>query len=226
MQTAKYTVNPRSVTRFGGTIGAGNIGAAYKYELSPADREPLSRFLDRMRPLVPSGHEFAGSIPSPALIGFRRYSDAVIGRGDLQERITSGITCLEALFLKDKERADLSYRLSLRVACLLRLIGLHGLTVEGHVHEAYGIRSNYIHGGPGDPSTMRRADPLCRHILDYARLAVIIFLQLKGSMDKNEILNRLDGGLLEEKKLEKLKASIAALLLPVAPRAASPDGSS
>lgn len=192
--------------------------APYKYELGSADEQPLSSFLDRVRPLVPSGLEPDGSTLAPALIGFRRHSDAVVGRGDLQERITSGITCLEALFLKDKERSDLSYRLSLRVASLLKLIGFRGLEVEKHVHEAYGIRSNYIHGGTGDPAIMERADHLCRQILDYARIAVLVFLQLGGSMEKDDIVSRLDGGLLEEKRLEKLKASLATLLLPSALR--------
>lgn len=219
VQSVRYAVRPRSIIRFGGTIGAGSVGAAYKYELGSSDAETLSKFLDRMRPLVPSEHEPGASTPSPVVIGFRRYSEAVLARGDLQERITSGITCLEALFLKDKERADLSYRLSLRVAGLLRLVGFHGLTVKEHVHEAYDIRSQYIHGGTGDPATLRRADELCRHVLDYARVALVIFLQLAGSLDKNEIVSRLDGGLLEEKKLEKLKASAAALLIPSASHA-------
>jgi hypothetical protein len=225
--SVKYTVSPKSIIRSGGVLGGtGNVGAPYKYELSSSDGEPLPKFLDRMRPLLPSGFEPGGSALSPALIGFRRYSDAVIGRGDVQERITAGITCLEALFLKDKERADLSNCLSLRVAALLKLIGLRGLEVEKHVHDAYDIRSHYIHGGPGDPATMQRADQLCRHALDYARIAVVIFLQLgEVVMDKDEIVSRLDGGLLEEKRLEKLKANLANLAVPVALQAVSPQGS-
>lgn len=215
VHSMKYVVTPKSVIRSGGTLGtSGSVAAPYKYELGSADGEPLSRFLDRVRPLVPSGLEPGDSPLSPALIALRRYSDAVVGRGDLQERITSGITCLEALFLKDKERADLSYRLSLRVASLLGLIGFRGLEVQKHVHEAYGIRSNYIHGGAGDPATMQRGDHLCRKVLDYARIAVLVFLQLGGSMEKDDIVSRLDDGLLEEKRLEKLRDRLGTLLLP------------
>jgi hypothetical protein len=219
-------VSPKSIIRRGAVIGSsGSVAAPYKYELGIADEGPLATFLDRMRPLVPSGYEPGGEALSPALIGFRRYSDAVVGRGDAQERITAGITCLEALFLKDKERSDLSYRLSLRVASLLKLIGFRGLEVEKHVHEAYDIRSHYIHGGAGDSATTQRADQLCRNVLDYARIAVVIFLQLGGSMEKSDIVSRLDDGLLEEKRLEKLKLKLATLQLPGTPLAATTESS-
>jgi len=221
----KHVVSPKSIIRSGVIIGpGGNVAAPYKYSLNLSDPDPLSRFLDRVRPLVPTGYEPGGSTLPPALIGFRRYSDALIGRGDVQERITAGITCLEALFLKDRERADLSYRLSLRAAALLRLIGFRGLEVEKRVHDAYDIRSHYIHGGAGDPAMLHKADQLCRHVLDYARIAVLIFLQLGGSMDKDDIVSRLDGGLLEEKRLDKLKACLAPLLLPGIPQVDSAEG--
>ncbi|MGA2040197.1 MAG: hypothetical protein ABSH42_13045 [Bryobacteraceae bacterium] len=210
-----YRVQPTSILRIGGVFGGGlDRGGHYKYELGAADEAPLTEFLKRMQPLMPSVFEPHALAQTPVLIGLRRFSAAVIGPNDIQERITSGITCLEALFLRDKERSELSFRLSQRVAALLRLLGHNGIMVQGEVHEAYGIRSEYIHGGAGDPSKAQHNEKLCRQILDYARVALIVFLQIETMMSKSELLNRLDEGLLEERRLEKLKAVLASVFLP------------
>lgn len=215
VRETEYSLRPHSIYRFGGTFGSPHVfGSSYKYELAAADEKQLTEFVGRMRALVPNEYGAPETAASPVNIAFRRYTDAVLGRGDVQERITSGITCLEALFLKAKERAELSHRLSLRVAALLKLIGLDALAIQGHVHQAYEIRSTYIHGGTLDTEKTQNAEELCRRVLDYARIAVIIFLQLREQMEKSEIINRLDDGCLEDRKLEKLKSLLAGLILP------------
>lgn len=218
VRAAEYSLKPNSIYRFGGTFGASHVfGSPYKYELAVADEPQLTEFVHRMRAFVPDEYDTAETATSPVNIAFRRYTDAVLGRGDVQERITSGITCLEALFLKAKERAELSHRLSLRVASLLRLVGLDALSVQGRVHQAYDIRSTYIHGGALDTEKAQSAEELCRRVLDYARMAVVIFLQLREHMEKNEIINRLDDGCLEDRKLGKLKDALAGLVVPREP---------
>jgi hypothetical protein len=213
----RFRVEPTSILNLGAIIGGGlDRGGPYKYELGAGDEAPLTEFLTRMQPLMPSVFELQKLAQTPVLIGLRRYSAAVIGHYDIQERITSGITCLEALFLRDKERSELSFRLSQRVAFLLKLLGYNGIMVQGEVHEAYGIRSEYIHGGAGDPSKAQHNERLCRRTLDYARVALIVFLQLEKMMGKSELLNRLDEGLLEEKRIEKLKTVLASVFLPPA----------
>jgi len=215
VRATEYSLRPKSIYRFGGTFGGSfNLGSPYKYELGVVDEEQLTEFIRQIRTVVPNEYDSPIAATSPANVAFRRYTDAVLGRGDAQERITSGITCLEALFLKSKERAELSYRLSQRVAALLRLIGLNALSVQGQVHQAYDIRSTYIHGGALDTDKTQSAEELCRRVLDYARMAVVIFLQLSEKTDKNEIINRLDDGCLDEQKLEKLRGLLVGLVIP------------
>ena len=130
----------------------------------------------------------------------------------MEGRITAAITCLEALFLKGVERSELSHKLSLRVASLLRLLDFNPLEVQRYVQQAYEIRSTHIHGGQVEKDRMRNADSLCRKILEYARLSVVIFLQLKNKVEKDEFIGKLDRSLLETKSIDGIKKTLEQLV--------------
>jgi hypothetical protein len=214
VRTIKYSIKPKSIFRFGGTHTSGHLGSAYKFPLAAEDRELLQTFVTRIKPLLPD--EFSSTQPevSPADLAFRRFSDAVLRGGNIEEQITSAITCLEALFLKSRERTELSHKLSLRVASLLRLLGLRPLEVQEQVHQAYEIRSTYIHGSVIEKDKLHNADNLCRKVLDYARMCVVVFLQMKQTSDKDEFINKLDRALLEAKSMERIKTQLSKLVIP------------
>ena len=76
------------------------------------------------------------------------------------------------------------------------------------------IRSTYIHGGQADKERLRDAQDLCRKVLEYARLSTVIFLQLKGIVEKDEFLSKLDRALLEPKSLERIEKQLKELIIP------------
>ena len=49
---------------------------------------------------------------------------------------------------------------------------------------------------------------LCDEIVEYARLSLLIFLQLKSQITKDQLINKLDNSLLDENASEKLKKII------------------
>jgi len=157
----------------------------------------------QIKPLMLIDHRQTEVVKNPADLAFNRYSEAIFVAGSLVVRITAGITCLEALFLKGPERSELSYKLSLRVASLLRLFGFNALEVQTNIHRAYEIRSTHIHGGEVEKERLKDADDLCRKILEYSRLAVLTFLQLQSTVAKDEFLGNWTGLFLSQSHWRK-----------------------
>jgi hypothetical protein len=202
----------RSITRSGGIIGPSDrFSPIYQFELSSAEQNKLAEFVTIFESLVPDPFSSSGIKAEAAHIAFERYSDALFRAGPIESRITSGITCLEALFLKKGERNELVYKLAIRVAALLRLIGKPALDVQRHVTKAYGIRSTYIHGGISDATKVADSENLCRDVLNYGRLALQIFLQLKTTTAKEDLISKIDESLLDSTGSEAVKSIVGPL---------------
>ncbi|HXT12809.1 MAG TPA: hypothetical protein VN873_14705 [Candidatus Angelobacter sp.] len=211
----KYSVSPNSILRPHFVAGSPrHTSAPYKYALSRSDGENLQQFFSQLKPLVPSDLGTSQTAKKPEDLAFLRFSDAVLAGGAIESRITAAITCLEALYLKGEERSELSHKLSLRAASLLRLLKLNALEVQAQIHRAYEIRSTHIHGGQVEKERLKDGTRLCRDILEYARFTVLIFLQLKGKVEKDEFINKLDRALLETKSLERVERSLEELIIP------------
>ena len=125
----------------------------------------------------------------------------------IENRITSAITCFEALYLKGKEREELSHRLCQRAAALLRLMDFTPLEVYNKLNQAYDIRSTFIHGSQSE-FEHQKAQDLCKTVLEYARISLLIFFQLKEAINKEELINKLDNSLLDDRALIKIKELI------------------
>lgn len=205
---AKYSVTTDSILRPGFSIGSNQrLPGAYKYSLSDIDTQLVETFVVRIKPTLQAGFG-TEQTRQPADMAFMRYSDAVSGGNSIEARITSAITCLEALYLKGEERSELSHKLSLRIASLLRLLGLNPLEIQNQVHRAYDIRSTHIHGGQVDKERLKDGNDLCQKVLEYARLSVVVFLQLKEKVEKDEFINKLDRALLDTKSLERVEKQL------------------
>jgi hypothetical protein len=162
---------------------------------------PFSSLLNKMKRLLPIPFE----TPADSLsIAFQRYKDALLQPVTTESQITSLITCLEALYLKADERMELTHRLGQRVSALLRFHGFTPLEVYNDVRQAYDIRSTFIHGSQIEKEKQQSAQELCKEIMEYARVSLLIFFQLKDA-EKDKVINRLDNSLLDENALQKVK---------------------
>jgi len=144
---------------------------------------------------------------SPQAIALERFCDSLLYPGKLESRITSAINSLEAIYLKKDERAELSHRLGQRASILLSFFGYNStIKTYNDIHRAYMIRSNYIHGSVNDNESRDQSiNDLTKRIIDYARISILIFLQLMPTIEKDTLINKIDNSLLDNKARDKLR---------------------
>lgn len=205
----KSTLSAKSIIQFAfGTSPNIVVGAIYKEGFSASDVDSFKSFVHTMTPLLAAdkAEEMNASNKATSIgIALSRYKEALLQPGLVESRITSAITCFEALYLKAHERMELSHRLAQRVAALLRLIDFEPLKVYGEVTRAYEIRSTFIHGSPIDADQKTSAQKLCDAIMNYARISLVLLLQLQSKVDKEGFISKLDNSLMDEKALSRLR---------------------
>lgn len=193
--------------------------AVYKYGLAANDVECLRAFLDKIKPVLLALNDIGESPPvegvSSLSIALERYKDALLRQASIESKITSAITCFEALYLKSKERMELAHRLSQRVSALLRLLGFIPLRAYNELSRAYEIRSTFIHGSQIDRDQRRSAVQLCETVMEYARISLVVLLQLQEVMDKEALISKLDNSLLDDNAQQKIQHALEGdLLIP------------
>lgn len=183
------------------------VFALYKYGLKNADSADWIKFQSIMKDKIPKD-----SAGNPTILGtdhssiaLTRYKEAIIFNRSVENRITSSITSLEALFLKPKERMELSHRLSQRVSLMLGFFGFKPIEVYRNLMRAYEIRSTFVHGGAIPKEERSESVELFKKIVNYVRISQIIFFQIENKIDKENLINKLDNALLDGDALEKTK---------------------
>jgi hypothetical protein len=120
--------------------------------------------------------------------------------------VASAIACLEALFLENVQ-VEMSYRLGMRVAGLMRCFGYPSLGVQAVVRNAYNVRSKYVHGDEQDKEwSPQKLLELSRSISDYARLALLTFCQLRGKLPRQQLMASVERSLLDDQSRTELCA--------------------
>lgn len=197
-------ISPQSILRYGGVSGS-RYSTSYRYGLFKEDTEVLNSLIARLEPTLDKDFGVMNKNEKLMHLTLKRYRDALLQPVTIEARITSAITCLESLFLKENEMLELSHRLSQRVTALLRVYNLSPLEVYKNVKHAYGIRSKYIHGGEIKKEQIQSANELCKIIIDYARISILNFIQLQEKFNKENLINKLDDSVLDEKVLSDFK---------------------
>ena len=199
--------NPHSIVgAMGGILSQINIiSAHFKYGLTEGDAGNLTKFIDKLEPLIYSKLiDKAADEADYINIAYDRFCDALLKSVVPENRLTTGIMALEALYLKEEEMSELTEKLSLRVALALEPFGYETLEVYHLVKRAYDIRSRFVHGSKVE---QKDVGVLPEKILDYCRVSIIMFLQLQNELDKDKIINLLNKSLLdcdEKKKFHKI----------------------
>jgi hypothetical protein len=169
-----------------------------RYVLEAADAERLSQFVDvylaPMKSVVRREKSPKGRHLQTA---FAKYKNSIVDRLDPEETTAEAIAAFEALMLKGSEKTEIVDKLSQRVAILLRHFGNAPLEVRRHMKDAYNVRSEYVHG-----STVTLPDNELRSlswiIVDYARVATLVMLQLSADMKKDDILTLIDDSTIDD----------------------------
>jgi len=195
-----------SILQFGGYHSRSGVQETFKYPLSKADIPKLGRFIEVVSTLVPKKlFEPTTEQVDYSMIAIQRYNDAVMKPEIMESRLSLAIMALESLYLKEKEREELEHRLSQRISRLLGLYGYEPLEVFNTMKQSYSIRSSYVHGSPILDERLGEVSKLVGMVTEYTRHSIIVFLQLKPKIEKDNLLSLIDNSLLSDKALDKLK---------------------
>jgi hypothetical protein len=203
----KMDLSPKSILANGGIIGSGQrFSLAYRYPISNKDITKFAELIRRIKILLPKEPLSASSTEiDPINIALQRYNDALLKPESIESKITSTITCFEALYLKAEERMELSHRLGQRVAALLGFFNFTALEVYNNLNRSYDIRSTFIHGSLIKAEKQKDIAQLVEKILNYARISLLLFLQLKSTIDKESLICKIDNSLLDSYARSKLE---------------------
>ena len=123
--------------------------------------------------------------------------------------ITGHFSSLEALYLYPSEQQEMSYRLRMRVAKLLDLIGYNPDEVREKIKDAYEVRSTYVHGGILKQKDRRKLErkyvdisEFSKTIIDYLRASIVAFLRKRN---KDILIQKIDDSLLDNRKENEVK---------------------
>ena len=197
------------------TLGSGiSATAGERYVIKQEDEDRLKMFWRTMSHTIPNGfYDFQKQV-SHLTLAYDRYSDAILHNGIVERRIANAVMGLEALLLGETQ--ELNYRLGLRIAKALSLVGKKPLEVRQRIHDAYRIRSLFAHGGHLSYKEKARLErrygdmkKFTLPLFDYLRSLIILMISLH--CDKEEVIDLLDDALIDQEKHESLKSRVSPL---------------
>lgn len=116
-----------------------------KYTLNDAEKGDFVKFLNLYRE-VKTSPSSNGVFANNVMVAIKRFTYAY-ERLSIEDKLIDSVIGFEALFLKNDEREDMRYRLSLRTACFLENEKDKRVETFDFIHDAYGKRSKIVHGG-------------------------------------------------------------------------------
>ncbi|MBI2936968.1 MAG: hypothetical protein HYY22_02045 [Thaumarchaeota archaeon] len=178
-----------------------------RYTIKDDEVTGLQSFFNELHPKIYSLYEEKSE--SPIAIALKRYQDA-LELMPLNEvnKITTAIMCLEALYLKAREREELTYRLSSRIAKVSSLIGYQALEIKAKISQAYSMRSTFVHGGALPKKDVENASNLLPMILEMCRVSLSLFLLLSPELTKDSLLSLIDDSMISVDSHNKLQKTI------------------
>ena len=210
ISTVRTKWNPTSLLQFGGTsFKTSPLAATFKYELNKDDEKKLQTFFEIIEPKIPLEVVEKGIGETNFItIAFDRYNNSLLKPDIPESRLASAIMCLEALYLKDVEMGELAERLSQRTAVAISFFGYNSLEVFNILKKSYEIRSRFVHGSKIEKEERKDLIKLAEKVIDYARVSIIMFLQIQETIEKDKFISMLNNSLLDEKAKKKLNEII------------------
>ncbi len=187
-----------------------------KYMINPAREERLVYFWQRMSQMLPyEGYGYGSSKEeiSPINIAFQRYSDALVADNQVVERrITNVMMGLESLYLSN-ESSEISYRLRMRVAKVLGLLGKDPYKAKQAVNHAYSVRSSFSHGDNISKDVRKEIDKaydgnlnvLLKVVLDLLRISIIFHVVAHEQFNKQSLVKLMEDAAIDDSKEAELK---------------------
>ncbi len=198
-----------------GTITSRGTSRQHKYSIAQGDVAHLRRFWKRVSPVLPQVvFEPSAEEADCVSIAYHRYCNAVLQGGLWERRVATAVMGLEALFLEGD--GELKYRLGLRVARVLGLLGLDPHKVTKELRDAYDVRSKYVHGSALSKAKKKTIGAGCDgqnvftlNVFNYLRLSILVWLVIspgnKKPLSKRELLQLIDRSMVDSSQARVLE---------------------
>lgn len=208
----QYSISTDSIIHMGvSTLTKGKLLGSDKYLITKDDVKSIKTFCVNMKKakLPESIYHRSQVEPDELSIAYDRYSDS-LETHILEKRISSAVMGLEALYLSPSEQQEMSYRLRMRVAELLGLIGYKQIEVRERMKDAYEVRSRYVHRGILRQKDKQKLESkygnlneFSKTIMDYLRASIVALLLRRTG--KTSLIQRIDDSFLDSKKEDEIK---------------------
>jgi len=178
----------------------------YEYQVKMEEEALLIKFFQKLKPILKSilPHSyFKGNYLD---IAFHRYKDSLLRSEVNVNRMVSAISCLEAL-LSDSS-SKITYKISIHVAGLLRFFGFNSTKVFEKMKMAYNIRSKLLHGSKLKDNLLEFSKNHTHEIVNYARICLLVCLQLKDKINKEKLIDKIDYAFLDDTANKQLRELI------------------
>jgi hypothetical protein len=196
----------KSVTQLGTQISGGFhvLRPGETYSISVDDEKLVSEFVTRLKPLIRPEFVFGGEKLDYLATSLQRYQDALVKPEPAENRIAFAIMSSEALYLKEGERSPYQ-RISQRIAKVLETFGADAADTYKLFNQTYTIRSKFVHGESLEKKHREYAAQVLGQILDYTRLSILAFLQLRDKITQSQFLDLVDMSLLSDSARSDLR---------------------
>lgn len=178
----------------------------YKYPIKKEEADQLFLFAQKLKPILKSISQKAYLKGSYLDLAFHRYKDALLRSEVNVNRMVSAITCLEALL--SNSSSEITYKISIHVAGVLKHLGFDSVKVFEKMKTAYEVRSKLLHGSNLEDKLLKFSNNHAHEIVNYARICLLVSMQLKDKINKNELIKKIDHALVDQNSNSELKKLI------------------
>jgi hypothetical protein len=178
----------------------------YKYPIQKQEAEQLYIFAQKLKPILKTISQKSYHTGSYLDIAFHRYKDCLLRSEVNVNRMISAITCLEALL--SNSSSEITYKISIHVAGVLKHLGFNTIMVFEKMKLAYSVRSTLLHGSNLNNKLLEFSKDHTHEIVNYARLCLLISMQLKDNIKKDDFIKIIDHSFIDEKANTELKMLI------------------
>lgn len=173
------------------------------FHLKVDDVTSLISFIDHMTPKI--GDIVHQRKNTPLNIAFQRYNDSLMKHVGPEEKLTSAIMGLEALFLTGDQ--ELSYQLRIKTAKLLGCLNEPSVEALSILKKSYRCRSKYIHGSilrEKDPEEVNQMLDSCRN---YLRKVIVYYLyhNIRTEKEKTKFLSKIEKALINDESSHQIQ---------------------
>lgn len=204
-----YNPNPNSPLRNGSpSWKQKHADTPFQYIIEQSEEDELEDFYNYVFPILKE-EILSAENEDYLTIAYDRYESSLTDESSPESRLVSAIMALEAMYLTEDEEGELSERLAQRTGLILSLFDNPPIRVYNRIKKAYNIRSNYVHGSKIHEDDREGLSQLEERIAEYARMTIIVHIQLLDQWDKDRFLSKVDNAILDSEARNQFEEDIS-----------------